>query len=71
MSLSGLSATATAVGPRLVEGRGELSAAVTDALRSGRPPAHDVGVVLRADPWGEDLQHALYLLYELHYRGFG
>ncbi|GAA3367712.1 iron-containing redox enzyme family protein [Streptomyces sannanensis] len=62
--------TATAVGPRLVEGRGELSAAVTDALRSGRPPAYDPGAVLGADPWGEDLQFALYLLYELHYRGF-
>ncbi|MFI1945182.1 hypothetical protein ACH46F_15195 [Streptomyces virginiae] len=24
----------------------------------------------KADPWGEDLQLALYLLYEVHYRGF-
>ncbi|GLX35977.1 hypothetical protein Sros01_20500 [Streptomyces roseochromogenus] len=63
-------ATATAAGPRLVAGRGELSAAVTDALRSGRPPAYDPETVLGADPWGEDLQLALYLLYELHYRGF-
>jgi hypothetical protein len=23
-----------------------------------------------ADPYGVDLQHALYLCYELHYRGF-
>ncbi|MFE2147131.1 iron-containing redox enzyme family protein [Streptomyces sp. NPDC059456] len=70
MSRPGPSATATAPGPCLVEGRGELSRAVTDALRSGRPPAYDPEPVLRADPLGEDLQLALYLLYELHYRGF-
>ncbi|MFD9006225.1 iron-containing redox enzyme family protein [Streptomyces sp. NPDC059582] len=62
--------TATAVGPRLVEGRGELSGAVTHALRSGIAPVYAPGSVPRADPWGEDLQLALYLLYELHYRGF-
>ncbi|MFF0217773.1 iron-containing redox enzyme family protein [Streptomyces vinaceus] len=64
------SATATAAGPRLVEGRGELSRAVTKALRSGDRPAYATASVLKADPWGEDLQLALYLLYELHYRGF-
>ncbi|MFE6840072.1 iron-containing redox enzyme family protein [Streptomyces sp. NPDC057705] len=63
-------ATATAAGPRLAEGRGPLSAAVADALRSGGPPAYATRSVLKADPWGEDLQLALYLLYELHYRGF-
>ncbi|WP_327418743.1 iron-containing redox enzyme family protein [Streptomyces sp. NBC_01233] len=62
--------TATAAGPRLAEGRGPLSAAVAEALRSGGPPAYATGSVLKADPWGEDLQLALYLLYELHYRGF-
>ncbi|MCX5403068.1 iron-containing redox enzyme family protein [Streptomyces sp. NBC_00335] len=62
--------TATAGGPRLVEGRGELSDAVTGALRTGTPPVYAPGDVLKADPWGEDLQLALYLLYELHYRGF-
>ncbi|MFE5521494.1 iron-containing redox enzyme family protein [Streptomyces virginiae] len=56
--------------PHLVQGRGELSCAVTDALRSGGPPRCAPGAVLEADPWGEDLQLALYLLYELHYRGF-
>ncbi|MFE3607462.1 iron-containing redox enzyme family protein [Streptomyces goshikiensis] len=62
--------TAVAVGPRLVEGRGQLSDAVVDALRTGAPPTYAPGAVLRADPWGEDLQLALYLLYEPHYRGF-
>ncbi|MFD9304004.1 iron-containing redox enzyme family protein [Streptomyces sp. NPDC060048] len=64
------SPTATAAGPRLVEGRGELSRAVTDALRSGCAPEYAAGSVAAADPYGEDLQLALYLLYELHYRGF-
>ncbi|MFB7176688.1 iron-containing redox enzyme family protein [Streptomyces sp. NPDC056257] len=62
--------TAPAAGPRLAEGRGPLSEAVAEALRSGGPPAYATGSVLKADPWGEDLQLALYLLYELHYRGF-
>ncbi|MER5873917.1 iron-containing redox enzyme family protein [Streptomyces sp. NPDC002044] len=64
-------ATATAAaGPGLVTGRGGLSAAVVEALRHGGPPQYAPGAVLKADPWGEDLQLALYLLYELHYRGF-
>ncbi|MFJ7266441.1 iron-containing redox enzyme family protein [Streptomyces sp. NPDC099050] len=63
------SRTAT-VGPALVQGRGELSEAVRDSLRTGLPPEYATGTVLKADPWGEDLQLALYLLYELHYRGF-
>ncbi|MFJ7780531.1 iron-containing redox enzyme family protein [Streptomyces yangpuensis] len=65
-----VTATATAAGPGLVEPRGELSRAVTRALRSGTAPDFRPGAVLRADPWGEDLQLALYLLYELHYAGF-
>ncbi|MEV6396821.1 iron-containing redox enzyme family protein [Streptomyces sp. NPDC051907] len=60
----------TAARPRLVEGRGELSGAVAQALRSGGPPVYAAGSVAEADPWGEDLQLALCLLYELHYRGF-
>ncbi|MEU3690882.1 iron-containing redox enzyme family protein [Streptomyces narbonensis] len=66
------SPTLSAVGPapRLVEGRGELSRAVTEALRSGSAPQYAAGAVPGADAWGEDLQLALYLLYELHYRGF-
>ncbi|MFD7027354.1 iron-containing redox enzyme family protein [Streptomyces sp. NPDC059917] len=62
--------TGSASAPALVRGRGELSSAVVRALRTGRPPAWAPGSALRADPWGEDLQLALYLLYELHYRGF-
>ncbi|MFI9743309.1 iron-containing redox enzyme family protein [Streptomyces sp. NPDC052494] len=57
-------------GPYLVGGRGVLSCAVSDALRAGSPPQCAPGAVLEADPWGEDLQLSLYLLYELHYRGF-
>ncbi|MEU3312546.1 iron-containing redox enzyme family protein [Streptomyces sp. NPDC006662] len=59
-----------APGPVLVEGRGPLSRTVVAALRGGRPPAGYDEAAAGADPWGEDLQLALYLLYELHYRGF-
>ncbi|MFF9431872.1 iron-containing redox enzyme family protein [Streptomyces sp. NPDC014746] len=54
----------------LPEGRGPLSDAVAQALRSGDAPLYDREAVMEADPWGEDLQLALYLLYELHYQGF-
>ncbi|MFF9063917.1 iron-containing redox enzyme family protein [Streptomyces sp. NPDC014891] len=60
----------TAASPRLPAGRGELSDAVVEALRTAGPPRSDPAAAARADPWGEDLQLALYLLYELHYRGF-
>lgn len=54
--------------PPLPEPRGPLSAAVLDRLRGSAsgsipPPA-------RCAPYGEDLQLALYVLYELHYEGF-
>ncbi|MFD9868267.1 iron-containing redox enzyme family protein [Streptomyces niveus] len=60
--------------PVLPTGRGELSDRVLRALRGrpGRedwPPSSD-GAVHEADPYGEDLHLALYLCYELHYRGF-
>jgi hypothetical protein len=61
----------TASGPVLPEPRGPLSEAVRDALggvpdgRWGAPV-----VVGGEDPYGDDLQLALYLCYELHYRGF-
>lgn len=54
--------------PPLPAPRGPLSGAVIDALRTGadnRAPA-----VGDADPFGDDLQLALYILYELHYQGF-
>ncbi|WP_282692541.1 iron-containing redox enzyme family protein [Streptomyces sp. CC208A] len=56
--------------PALPPARGELSAAVTGRLR-GRPAAlPGPGAVEAADPYGEDVQLALHLCYELHYRGF-
>ncbi|MFE2583171.1 iron-containing redox enzyme family protein [Streptomyces sp. NPDC059378] len=70
MTPSSPDATAADCGSCLVGARGELSFAVIEALRSNRSPAYGIGTVQEADPWGEDLQLALYLLYELHYRGF-
>ncbi|MYS17142.1 iron-containing redox enzyme family protein [Streptomyces sp. SID4982] len=55
--------------PPLPRPRGELSASVVAALTGGdtallgAPPD-------TVDPYGDDLQLALYVLYELHYRGF-
>ncbi|MGH3942693.1 MAG: iron-containing redox enzyme family protein [Pseudonocardiaceae bacterium] len=60
--------------PTLPAQRGALSAAVLNTLRgaSSAPSAAEVGpaAVAHADPYGEDLQLALYCCYELHYRGF-
>jgi hypothetical protein len=57
--------------PQLPEPRGELSAVVAEALR-GEPADHDypIEAARLADPFGEDLQLALHVCYELHYRGF-
>src|SRR6185312_15908577 len=57
----------SAVTPAAPPARGPVSAAVLAMLRGERtgPPRLD-----RADPYGEDLQLALYCCYELHYRGF-
>ncbi|GAA2151804.1 iron-containing redox enzyme family protein [Actinomadura napierensis] len=58
--------------PPLPAPRGALSEAVTAVLP--RSPGSGVRVapdaVSGADPFGEDLQLALYSCYELHYRGF-
>ncbi|TQK42670.1 heme oxygenase-like protein [Streptomyces sp. SLBN-118] len=58
-------------GPALPQGRGELSAAVIDFLggEGSLPSATDV-LPEDLDPYGDDLQLALYVCYELHYRGF-
>ncbi|MGX6448306.1 iron-containing redox enzyme family protein [Patulibacter sp. S7RM1-6] len=63
--------------PVLPVARGDLSAAVVDALRGAPPSAGDadpfaaLAVPAPEDPFAdEDLQLALYVLYELHYRGF-
>ncbi|MHA6795541.1 iron-containing redox enzyme family protein [Pseudonocardia bannensis] len=53
--------------PALPGPRGPLSAAVLDALRGAPAVPVDAG---SAEPYGEDLQLALYCCYELHYRGF-
>ncbi|MFF5620762.1 iron-containing redox enzyme family protein [[Kitasatospora] papulosa] len=56
-------------GPPLPRARGELSAGVIAFLRDdGALP--DRGAARDADPYGDDLQLALYVCYELHYRGF-
>jgi heme oxygenase-like protein len=57
--------------PVLPAARGPLSAAVRAALR--RPAGSDIAVPAieaEVDPFGEDVQLALYLSYELHYRAF-
>lgn len=56
--------------PRLPEPRGELSAAVVDLLRNPVPDHAVLPDPDRADPYGDDLQLALHVCYELHYRGF-
>ncbi|MEU3184040.1 iron-containing redox enzyme family protein [Streptomyces sp. NPDC006923] len=56
-------------GPVLPGDRGGLSAAVTGRLRDGAALPGEAAV-RRADPYGDDLQLALYVCYELHYRGF-
>ncbi|MYW07406.1 iron-containing redox enzyme family protein, partial [Streptomyces sp. SID2563] len=56
-------------GPGLPRTRGELSAAVVAHLR-GTGPLPDPSLADAAEPYGDDLQLALYVCYELHYRGF-
>ncbi|MFF7191213.1 iron-containing redox enzyme family protein [Streptomyces sp. NPDC008222] len=53
--------------PSLPYARGPLSHAVATALREGSAPAAPSE---DGEPYGEDLQLALYVLYELHYQGF-
>ncbi|WP_235989717.1 iron-containing redox enzyme family protein [Streptomyces ureilyticus] len=58
-------------GPVVPEPRGPLSSAVLSALLR-QPPGgpQSLHEVPHSDPYGEDLQLALYACYELHYRGF-
>ncbi|WP_217206784.1 iron-containing redox enzyme family protein [Streptomyces sp. AC550_RSS872] len=56
-------------GPWLPSARGAVSAAVEEYLRGAGPPARSQDVA-SAPVYGDDLQLALYLCYELHYRGF-
>ncbi|MFI0941538.1 iron-containing redox enzyme family protein [Streptomyces sp. NPDC021020] len=55
--------------PALPASRGPLSHAVLRALRHGTAPEVREATA-DAEPYGDDLQLALYVLYELHYRGF-
>jgi Iron-containing redox enzyme len=57
-------------GPALPAPRGPLSAALLAALTTPGRPVPDAREVVDADPYGEDLQLALYAFYELHYCGF-
>ncbi|MEV6612808.1 iron-containing redox enzyme family protein [Streptomyces sp. NPDC051051] len=56
-------------GPRLPAARGPVSAAVREHLL-GAGPLPPAETVAGAPAYGDDLQLALYLCYELHYRGF-
>ncbi|MEU7645374.1 iron-containing redox enzyme family protein [Streptomyces huasconensis] len=57
--------------PELPAPRGDLSDAVAAALLYDGPVAPPrEQQAERADPYGDDLQLALYILYELHYQGF-
>jgi hypothetical protein len=59
--------------PKLPVAAGPLSATVLEVL-GGRPPRRHLtrinSPVIDSDPWGLDLHLALYVCYELHYRGF-
>lgn len=59
-----------AASPPLPPPRGPLSAALVASLRDGAGRLPDAGQVSTAEPYGDDVQLALYLLYELHYQGF-
>ena len=70
---TGVTHAATIVEPALPAAYGPLSTAVRRALTG--PPSRDhlarIGASVRdSDPYGLDLQLALYMCYELHYRGF-
>ncbi|MEE4543479.1 iron-containing redox enzyme family protein [Streptomyces sp. V4-01] len=56
--------------PPLPDPRGPVSGAVLTAMRDGRAPVVGPRETADAEPYGDDLQLALYVLYELHYQGF-
>ncbi|MFE0678335.1 iron-containing redox enzyme family protein [Streptomyces sp. NPDC058867] len=63
--------TTLTAAPALPTARGEVSAAVLGRLTAPAPaPTGPLTVRLPDDPYGDDLHLALYVLYELHYRGF-
>jgi Iron-containing redox enzyme len=63
----------TSIEPKLPLAVGPLSSAIIDTLQRVRPALHGRPIdvpLCEADPYGLDLQLALYVCYELHYRGF-
>jgi hypothetical protein len=61
------------VEPQVPEARGPVSLAVLSLLTEQVPQNHLAPVeasLADSDPYGIDLQLALYVCYELHYRGF-
>ncbi|MFI0900462.1 iron-containing redox enzyme family protein [Streptomyces sp. NPDC020983] len=57
--------------PALPSARGPLSHGVIRALHTGHVPDPGLrALAAGAEPYGDDLHLALYVLYELHYRGF-
>ncbi|MGW2346688.1 iron-containing redox enzyme family protein [Streptomyces sp. NPDC001661] len=62
--------SAAARAPTLPPPRGPVSAAVLGYLRAARHPLPDPAEIAGAPPLGDDIQLALYVCYELHYRGF-
>ncbi|HEV2071558.1 MAG TPA: iron-containing redox enzyme family protein [Acidimicrobiales bacterium] len=71
--MTALAAPTTVGAATLPHPRGPLSEAVLDVL-AGRRPTSQLSAYQNAaassDPFGEDLQLALYVCYELHYRSF-
>ncbi|MFG2768064.1 iron-containing redox enzyme family protein [Streptomyces rubiginosohelvolus] len=61
---------ARAASPALPAARGDVSGAVISALRDRHEPRLHEEAVDQTEPYGDDLQLALYVLYELHYQGF-
>jgi hypothetical protein len=61
--------TVTSSEPTLPSDRGRISAAIIEYLRH-TGPLPDSKEISAAVPLGDDLQLALYICYELHYRGF-
>ncbi|MFF3071755.1 iron-containing redox enzyme family protein [Kitasatospora sp. NPDC057904] len=56
--------------PVLPHPRGPVCAELFPALRTTPSPTARIGRPPVGDPWGEDVQLALYVCYELHYQGF-
>jgi heme oxygenase-like protein len=65
-----LSTAPVIAAPELPAPRGPLSVAALDTLRGLPCGQLGAAAAAQADPYGEDLQLALYCCYELHYRGF-